>query len=168
MDLKGALLYQLKSLPIMCWILIVIAGALAAVITVSSNKKNTIRKRQIVFTAILTSYIVFILCMTVIREPGSGFKAELIPFGSYSIPSLRNEIILNYILFIPFGFLLCLSRDMKIKKVVLTGFLFSLSIELSQLIFRVGLFEFDDMIGNTVGCLLGASVGKVVRNGFCK
>ena len=43
MDLKGALLYQLKSLPIMCWILIVIAGALAAVITVSSNKKNTIR-----------------------------------------------------------------------------------------------------------------------------
>ena len=46
---------------------------------------------------------------------------------------------------------------------VLAGFLLSASIEIVQLVFRIGLFEFDDMIGNTVGCLVGAVVGKTTR-----
>ena len=48
-------------------------------------------------------------------------------------------------------------------KVVLIGFLLSASIEIAQLVFRIGLFEFDDMIGNTLGCLIGAMVGKLIR-----
>ena len=31
------------------------------------------------------------------------------------------------------------------------------------LLWILGLFEFDDMIGNTVGCLIGAVVGKLIR-----
>ena len=42
-------------------------------------------------------------------------------------------------------------------------FLLSVSIEIVQLVFRIGLFEFDDMIGNTIGCLIGAVVGKATR-----
>ena len=46
---------------------------------------------------------------------------------------------------------------------VLIGFLLSVSIEIVQLVFRIGLFEFDDMIGNTVGSLVGAVIGKLVK-----
>ena len=103
------------------------------------------------------------------RKPGIA-RAEFIPFWSYRHPELRTEIILNYILFVPLGFLLYLCFGEKRNhsgvwintvQVVLTGFLLSASIESIQLIFRIGLFEFDDMIGNTIGCLIGAVVGKM-------
>lgn len=80
------------------------------------------------------------------------------------------EVILNYILFIPLGFLfyLCFGEKRKSSvwiaaaRVTLIGFLISASIEISQLVFRIVLFEFDDLIGNTIGCLVGAVVGKIV------
>ena len=46
---------------------------------------------------------------------------------------------------------------------VLTGILTSLSIEISQLCFRRGLFEWDDIIGNTVGTIIGYSIYKMVE-----
>ena len=92
---------------------------------------------------------------------------ELVPFWSYGYPELRSEIILNYLLFIPLGLLLFLSLgDVFDLRVVLIGLLLSAGIEVIQLIFRVGLFEFDDMIGNTVGCLIGAVLGKVIFYGI--
>lgn len=74
------------------------------------------------------------------------------------------EIVLNYLLFMPLGFLLYLCFGEKFGlRVVIAGLLLSVSIELIQLLFNIGLFEFDDMIGNTIGCLIGAVVGKVTR-----
>ena len=113
---------------------------------------------------LLAAYLLFILFETVIgRKVGVG-RVELVPFWSYSHPELRMEIFLNYVLFIPFGFLLhlCLGERWELK-IVLIGFLLSTTVELIQLIFNIGLFEFDDMIGNTVGCLIGAVVGKATR-----
>ena len=49
-------------------------------------------------------------------------------------------------------------------KVVLIGFLLSTLIEIIQL-FRIGLFEFDDMIGNTIGCLIESVIGRMVKRG---
>ena len=46
---------------------------------------------------------------------------------------------------------------------VLTGILTSLSIEISQLCFRRGLFEWDDIIGNTVGTIVGYGIYKMVE-----
>ena len=87
---------------------------------------------------------------------------ELVPFWSYIHPELRMEIILNYIFFIPLGLLLYLCFGKKYGlRVVIAGFLLTTSIELIQLIFRIGLFEFDDIIGNTIGCFIGAAVGKM-------
>ena len=113
---------------------------------------------------LLAAYILFILMETVIgRKVGNG-RVELVPFWSYSHPELSMEIVLNYILFIPLGFLLYLCFGEKLGlRVVLAGFLLSASIELIQLNFKIGVFEFDDMIGNTVGCLVGAVVGKMVK-----
>ena len=113
---------------------------------------------------LLAAYILFILMETVIgRKPGVG-RVELTPLWSYSHPELRMEIILNYILFVPLGLLLyfCFGEKFGLR-VALAGVLLSASVELIQLTFKIGVFEFDDMIGNTVGCLFGALVGKAIR-----
>lgn len=120
--------------------------------------------RRITPRPLLAAYVVFILFETVIgRKPGVG-RVELVPFWSYSHPELRMEILLNYVLFIPLGLLLyvCFGEKFGIR-VVMAGFLLSASIELIQLIFKIGVFEFDDMIGNTIGCLIGALVGKLIN-----
>ena len=120
--------------------------------------------RKITPRPLLAAYILFILMETIIgRKTGVG-RVELVPFWSYSHPELRMEILLNYVLFIPLGLLLyvCFGEKFGIR-VVMAGFLLSASIELIQLIFKIGVFEFDDMIGNTIGCLIGAVVGKVTR-----
>ena len=120
--------------------------------------------RRITPRPLLAAYILFILMETIIgRKTGVG-RVELVPFWSYSHPEHRVEIILNYVLFIPFGFLLylCFGERWGLK-IVLIGFLLSATVELIQLIFNIGLFEFDDMIGNTIGCLIGAVVGKATR-----
>lgn len=120
--------------------------------------------RRITPRPLLAAYILFILMETVLgRESGVG-RVELVPFWSYSHPELRMEIVLNYLLFMPLGVLLYLCFGEKLGlRVVLAGFLFSVSIELIQFTFKIGVFEFDDMIGNTIGCLIGAVVGKATR-----
>jgi glycopeptide antibiotics resistance protein len=96
-----------------------------------------------------------------------------------------NRSMLNLILFIPFGYLLPKlynvitwlprpavngksvrvlasgSREMSGWTVVLLGFAASFSVELSQFLFRFGVFEPDDLIKNT----LGAAVGFYI---YCK
>lgn len=123
---------------------------------------------MIVFRSLLAAYVVFILMETVIgRKPGVACY-ELVPFWSYSHPELMTEIILNYILFMHLGFLLYLCLGQKRgTRVVLSGFLFSVSIKIIQLVFRIGLFEFDDMIGNTIGCLIGYIFGHLVIKMYC-
>ena len=120
--------------------------------------------RRITPRPLLAAYILFILMETVIgRKVGVG-RVELVPFWSYSHPELRMEIVLNYLLFMPLGVLLYLCFGEKLGlRVVIAGLLLSTLIELIQLTFKIGVFEFDDMIGNTVGCLIGAVVGKATR-----
>lgn len=166
MDFTGSLVNEFNSLPAFWWLwLIIVAVGVGVVYKLICGREISTRTR------LLAAYVVFILMETIIgRKPGIA-RAEFIPFWSYSHPELRSEIILNYILFVPLGFLLyfCFSEKrnqsgvgINTAKVVLIGFLISASIESVQLTFRIGLFEFDDMIGNTIGCLIGAVVGNMM------
>ena len=67
------------------------------------------------------------------------------------------NIVGNVVVFMPFGFFLPLVSEHKIKffKVFITAFSLSLSIELIQLISKVGSCDVDDLILNTLGGLLG-------------
>lgn len=161
MDFTGSLINEFHSLPAFWWLWLIIAAVgVGVVYKLICGREISSRTR------LLAAYVVFILMETIIgRKPGIA-RAEFIPFWSYSHPELRSEIILNYILFVPLGFLLYLCFSEKGKHgcvwIAKVGFLLSASIEISQLVFRIGLFEFDDMIGNTIGCLIGAVVGKMM------
>ena len=89
-----------------------------------------------------------------------------------------NRSVLNMILFIPFGYLLptliaayCDGGNRKKKHVekqmhtswwivVGSGFLFSLISETSQLLFKFGVFEVDDLVKNTMGTVVGYIIWK--------
>ena len=154
MDFTGTLLNEYNSLPAYWWLWLIFV---ALVVWLIDGRKGITRP-------LLAAYLLFILFETVIgRKTGVG-RVELVPFWSYSHPELRMEIVLNYILFIPLGVLLYLCFGKKLGlRVVIAGLLLSVSIELIQFTFKIGVFEFDDMIGNTVGCLIGAVVGKATR-----
>lgn len=97
----------------------------------------------------------------------SGFirinEINLIPFRSDGIMTY----ILNIIMFMPLGFLLpFIWEDFRnLVKVLYTGFLFSLAIEISQL-FNNRATDIDDLIMNTLGAILGYFVYIGVRNLF--
>ena len=154
MDFTGTLLNEYNSLPAYWWLSLIVV---ALVVWLIDGRRVTPRP-------LLAAYILFILMETIIgRKTGVG-RVELVPFWSYSHPELRMEIVLNYLLFMPLGVLLYLCFGEKLGlRVVIAGFLLSALIELIQLTFKIGVFEFDDMIGNTVGCLIGAVVGKSTR-----
>ena len=154
MDFTGTLLNEYNSLPAYWWLWLIVV---ALVVWLIDGRKITPRP-------LLAAYILFILMETIIGRKVGVERVELVPFWSYSHSELRMEIVLNYILFIPLGVLLYLCFGEKLGlRVVIAGLLLSVSIEIVQLVFRIGLFEFDDMIGNTVGCLIGAVIGKATR-----
>lgn len=86
--------------------------------------------------------------------------------------SLSWENLCNLFMLLPYGFLFpCINpwgiaeKRKNVQITIMTGFLCTLIIELLQLIFKRGLFEFDDMVHNTLGvgieCFLSQLLTRV-------
>ena len=107
-------------------------------------------------------YLCFVLTITLIeRVPGDVPRYELELLWSYTDilhgrTGLIPEVFWNVVLFFPVGWILstCLPRKREWWSVVI-GMLLSIGIEVTQLITRRGLFEFDDIFNNTLGTLIG-------------
>ena len=80
--------------------------------------------------------------------------------------TLLKENLLNCILLLPVGVLLPIIANHKVKwyQALVIGILVSAIIEFSQLIFMRGLFEWDDMIHNGLGCMIGCMVTNYIMN----
>ena len=65
----------------------------------------------------------------------------------------------------PFGFFLpeIWSRVVRWYTTTLLGAVFSLCIETTQLVFRVGSFDVDDLLLNTLGILAGCGLYRLLR-----
>ena len=125
------------------------------------------RKRQkmghLVLSCVFCFYLTGILTMTGIWYM-SAFDPRIvyIPF----VDMIRGPVdtILNVILFIPLGIFLPLlyKKYDKMGKVVLIGFLISVSIEIVQM-FGCGSTDINDLITNTAGACLGFCIYKVLH-----
>ena len=75
-----------------------------------------------------------------------------------------NNLGLNIIGFMPFGFLIPLlfSSKRNMLKIIVFTFFFSLGYELIQLFCKVGSFDVDDLFLNTIGGLLGYLTFKIL------
>ena len=74
----------------------------------------------------------------------------------------------NIVLFVPIGVLLMMVFSFKQKWIVsiAVSFFLSVVIEIIQLIFHRGLFEFDDMVHNTFGGAIGVALYFIVISTF--
>ncbi|MEG0804906.1 MAG: VanZ family protein [Lachnospiraceae bacterium] len=91
--------------------------------------------------------------LTVFQEIGRFIKYWEIIGAKITILNLGGNIAG----FIPFGFLVPFlsEKNKNLYKMVVLSFLLSLLIELLQLVFKVGCFDVDDMLLNTIGGFLG-------------
>ena len=108
---------------------------------------------------LLLGYIFLVLCTTIFyREETFEKRYYLHPLWSYSVlyNKLLAQIIMNVILFVPIGFFAGGALKKKhIWHAFGFGFILSLFIEVTQLISTRGVFNVDDIIHNTLGCVLG-------------
>lgn len=75
------------------------------------------------------------------------------------------NIIGNVLAFVPFGFFRPIIgvRKYAFVRTVVSGFLTSLAIEVSQLLVFVGSFDVDDLILNTLGTMIGYGLFRLVH-----
>lgn len=111
---------------------------------------------------LLAEYICLLFCSTVLfRNFSENKKYDFQPFWSYSALKDGKEVLfvenlMNVVVFIPIGLLLCLTfRNIKWWNAMLIGCCISVSIEALQYFFHRGFSEFDDLMHNTLGCLIG-------------
>lgn len=133
--------------------------------------EKQLSKGRLALMAIFLCYLIVVLGATLGR--GAYYDRQEIdfrPFRSYleawntfSLIEWRN-LILNICMFVPLGFLLPLIGNVFRKGWVtyLTGCLFSLFIEGTQFVSKRGIVEVDDLINNTVGCMIGYGIVMMV------
>lgn len=144
-------------------ILLVFEIALSIIIFNNKDVKTFNKVMRFIFY----SYLFFIYFSTIFSRINWQFwnievskleKIKWFPFYSYF--KLMNgeihyfqEIIMNIVIFIPIGFIICyLKND---RKCILDCIFLSFMIEISQFIYSCGLCEIDDIIHNSLGGCLG-------------
>lgn len=134
------------------------------------------RMKKFVMGALAIEYYFLVLCSTVIcRTAPVSKRMELMPFYNYAdiwngedFKHTIMEILLNVALFVPIGFLLGGIMHKGFLKVLLTGFLLSSLIELLQFVSGRGLCETNDVVHNTVGCMLGYAAAMSLKKLFVR
>lgn len=87
---------------------------------------------------------------------------NIIPFYGSVIVNGKiylNEIINNILVFVPIGIYTCMLKpNWSIVKKVSVAFLTSLVIEVLQFVFAIGATDITDIIGNTLGGVIGIGI----------
>ena len=130
------------------------------------NKKQT--PSHILSAFVFCYYLIGVLTMTGIGKI-KDFSPQLVLIPFFDMISGPVDTALNVLLFVPFGFFISLMyrKYNRIGKIALTGFLFSLAIELVQMFGR-GATDINDLITNTVGTCAGYCFYKLLANAFQK
>lgn len=120
--------------------------------------------KRFLWWGIFICYLCVVLGATLFSRGNYLYNGKIVPlFYSYKeawihfSDSAWRNIILNFCMFVPLGFWLPLGirRFRSFWKTYLAGFGCSLLIECVQLFLRRGIFELDDIMGNTIGTMIG-------------
>lgn len=146
-DIVFEYILDLIDIPIVYYLVAVIIGVMVWTCT----KKVSL--------SLCWSYIFIAVIIMVLGRgsyDGNHFQPHL--FWSWGVPSVRNQLVMNIVGFIPLGILLAPSFGWKSVPVVTV---FSFVIEIMQLLLQCGLFEFDDVLHNTIGALIGVCLFQI-------
>ena len=118
-------------------------------------KKQKITKILFIIYIIILVWIILFKLSFNFSDIGRLRSVNLIPF-KYDIETTfqLKEVIDNILIFIPMGVLLKMLR-IDNKRTILFGFLTSLSFEIMQYMFQIGVSDITDIITNTTGTIIG-------------
>lgn len=171
---------------------IVITVFLVGVFLFERFYKNE-RKKRMCYWLMLVVYCGAVLWFTLVSRQAQNERiAFLIPFRSYPVVHQNyldnvaaaskdgivtvlervrsflyayNWLILNVLLFIPYGILtLMIFRKAKRAKLFFYGVLTSAIIELIQYLSRLGCFDIDDLIHNGIGICVGCLLANLLQS----
>lgn len=161
-------MYKWLGVPLP-WFIISLALMLLVVIWGLCYKRIE-NKKKFVFVALFVEYLFIVLCSTVLcRHTMKEHVMELVPYWFYKVFDIGNtdispwDIFNNMLLMVPVGALLYgISPSIKWYKVLIIGLSCSLTIELLQYIFMKGFTQTDDILHNSMGCLIGWWIAKQI------
>ncbi|MCB7376109.1 VanZ family protein [Bariatricus massiliensis] len=121
------------------------------------------KKQKCLTTALFTVYVLAIIWIILFKMQlipvVTQRSLNLIPFGESVIVNGKldiSEIIYNLLIFVPFGIYMgMLKPDWSFFKKAAPIFLTSLAFETLQFIFAIGATDITDLIGNTLGGIIG-------------
>lgn len=126
---------------------------------------------KLLWLVVMICYLLVVCGATLLRVGDFYHGMQMQPlFASYreawaefAARDWRN-LILNILMFVPFGFLLPVGiRKMRVFwRTYLCGFIVTLGIEVIQLASGKGIFEWDDILNNTVGTMIGYGIFAIV------
>ena len=127
----------------------------------NKRQRNLTRILFAVYFLILVWILLFKMSFS-LDELYKSRSINLIPFMGSVVVNGRiyiNEIIDNILVFIPLGIYICmLKEDWSILRKISVGFFISLVIEILQFILAIGATDITDLLGNTLGGILGIGV----------
>lgn len=149
------------------------AGGLVLAATVVGSvylyRGKRIRASQAAAISAMTAFILLVAEVTLLSRPPWERSYELVPFWSYGaiargMPGMLREVVLNCIMLLPAGVLLpfIFGRPLRWHQGLLFGVVCSVCIEIAQLVSCRGLCETDDVIHNSIGCMVGCAFGSWV------
>lgn len=122
------------------------------------NRKNIITKILFGIYILLLIWIILFKTSFSISDFIGLSKIRSINLIPFYYPKEVNfhlrEVIANILIFIPLGIYLKML-DVNSKKTILYGFIFSIILEISQFILKIGASDITDIITNTSGTMLG-------------
>lgn len=154
---------------------VVLAGimiGMVALLVQSARKQRGLETEALMIKILFFTYLAVLLIITFLsRESNGDLRIDLQIGSSLGINS-RNDayVIENILLFIPYGFLWTMLRNRSkgfISSFII-GLLTSWAIECLQLVSGRGIFQIDDMITNTLGCVIGFVIYQCFRRMFRK
>lgn len=134
------------------------------------EKRRIIRVFSRICFTIYMALLVYFLLLSDGFGRGDGYenyRYNLVPFLEIKrfikyyeyidFPSVVINLLGNIVAFMPFGALIrwVVNRKTRWYQATAYTFLFSLCVELLQLVAKVGVFDVDDLILNTFGGLMG-------------
>ena len=169
-------LYKIWTVHIRMWspreiYVFTILFAIAVLSLIGRVKNHKMNWQQAVAGGSLFLFLGLVYASTVFTREIIPRDYKLIPFWSWrhifkiGDLGLLQENILNCMLLFPMGVLLPVIAGHKVKPGIAFGMGLAVSafIECSQLIFMRGTFEWDDMIHNAFGCMLGCVVANILK-----
>ena len=134
-----------------------------------NRRIKRIEKQNLFTFALFCIYIICVLYITLFNREPTYRRRVLTPLWEYH-KLLHEEsdywfqqITCNILMLVPFGvFIGYRFKRISIIQTAILGGLFSSLIEITQYFTRRGLLEFDDVLNNTFGAVIGVVLIKII------